>query len=150
MLREELEERTRRPVRAVALVLKCQDGRGRKSRQRREDVRELRQDLFVQILQATRIEPTQVLVERIHEHRERKVSFQLRRGSRKDEPAVRICATGELGEQSALPDPGLAYELDGRCAPEIDLGEGLLERTELLGTSHELAGKQGHFLPQSA
>ena len=71
-------------------------------------MRELRQDVLVQLLQATRIEPTQVLVERIHENRERKVSLELRRGPRQDEPAVRIGATGELCEQAALPDPGLA------------------------------------------
>ena len=96
--------------------------------------------VLVELLQATRIESTQVLVERIDEHRERKVSFELRRGSCKDEPAVRIRATGELGEQSALADPGLAYEFDRDEVAAIDLGEDLLERTELLGASHELIG----------
>ena len=99
------------------------------------------------MLQASRVEPTQVLVERIDENRERKVSLELRRGSRKDEPALRIGATGELCEQATLPDPGLADELDrSGVAAAIDLGEDLLERTEFLGTSHKLIGKQGHFL----
>jgi len=98
------------------------------------------------MLQATRVEPTQVLVECIDENRERKVSLEFRRGSRKDEPALCIGATGELREQAALPDPGLAYELDRSGVAAIDLGEDLLERTEFLGASYELIGKQGHFL----
>jgi hypothetical protein len=92
--------------------------------------------------------PPQVLVERIDENRERKVSLELRRGARKDEPTLRIGAPGELCEQAALPDPGLAYELDCSGAAVIDLGEGVLERTELFGTSHQLVGKQSHFLPK--
>ena len=92
------------------------------------------------MLQATRVEPTQVLVECIDENRERKVSLELRRGSRKDEPALRIGATGELCEQAALPDPGLADELDRSGVAAIDLGEDPLERTEFLGTSYELIG----------
>ena len=95
-LREELEERTHRSVRAIALVLQCDDVRGREPRQRGEDVCELGQYVLVQMPQATRIEPAQVLVERVDEHRERKVSLELRRGSCKDEPAPRIGATGEL------------------------------------------------------
>src|SRR5438067_13047229 len=98
------------------------------------------------MLQATRVEPTQVLVECIDENCERKVLLELRRGARKDEPALRIRATGELREQAALPDPGLAYELHGSGVAAIDLREDLLERTEFLGTSHELVCKQGHFL----
>ena len=143
-LREKLEERTHCSVRAIALVLQCDDVRGREPRHRGEDLCELRQDVLVQMLQAIRVEPTQVLVECIDENRERKVSLELRRGSCKDEPALRIGATGELCEQAALPDPGLAYELDRSGIAAIDLGEDLLERPELLGTSHELMGKQGH------
>src|SRR5438270_13697835 len=95
------------------------------------------------MLQATRVEPAQVLVECIDENRERKVSLELRRGSRKDEPALRIGASGELCEQAALPDPGLAYELDRGGVAAIDLGEDLLERTELLDTSLALFGTRG-------
>ena len=96
-------------------------------------------------MQATRVEPTQVLVECVYEDRKRKVSLELGRGPCKNEPPLCIGVTGELCEQPALSDPGLAQELDCSSVAGIDLVEGLLERAELLGTSHELVGKQGHF-----
>ena len=46
-------------------------------------------------------------------------------------------------------DEVLAEVDEGRAAA-IDLGEDLLERSELLGTPHELVGKQGHFFRQPA
>jgi hypothetical protein len=131
---------------AVALVLERDDVRGRELGHRGEDLREFRQDVLAQTLQAARIEPTQVVIERIDENRERKVSLELRRRTPKDEPSPRIGAARELCEQAALPDPGLAYELDRSGVAAVDLGEELLERTELLGTSHELVSKWGHFL----
>src|SRR3954465_7525709 len=139
-LREELEERTHRPMYAVALVLQRQDGGSRESRKGGKDLRELRQYVLVELLQATRIESAQVLVKRVDENRERKLPFELRTGSCKDEPALGIRTTGELPEQAALADPGLTYEFDRDEVAAIHLGEDLLERTELLGASHELIG----------
>src|SRR3954453_13151659 len=129
-LREELQERTHRPMYAVALVFQRQDGRSRDPRKGGKDLRELRQHVLVELLQATRIESAQVLVKRVDENRERKLPFELGTGSCKDEPALGIGATGELPEQAALADPGLAYELDCDEVAAIHLGEDLLERTE--------------------
>ena len=103
-------------------------------------MRELRAHVFVQAGQATRIEPPQILVERIHEDRERQVSLELRRGADEDEPPARVGATGELGEQTGLADPRLPYELDRGGASLIDLGEDLTEGTELLGAADEVFG----------
>src|SRR5207253_11198950 len=107
---------------------------------RREDVRELRAHVFVQADQATRIEPPQILVERIHEDRERQVSLELRRGAHEDESPARVGATGELVEQTGLADPRLPYELDRGRASLIDVGEDMIQRTELLGAAHEVVG----------
>ena len=137
---EVLEQRAHRTVTAIALMLERHLARSRERRKRREDLRELRAHVLVQAGQATRIEPPQILVERIHEDRERQVSLELRRGADEDEPPARVGATGELGEQTGLADPRLPYELDRGGASLIDLGEDLIQRTALLGAAHEVVG----------
>ena len=72
-----LQKRAYRTVAAIALVLECHAACAHECRQRRKDVHELRANVVVQTGQAARIEPTQVLVERIHEHRERQISLEL-------------------------------------------------------------------------
>jgi hypothetical protein len=127
-------------VTAVALMLKRDAARFSESRERREDVRKLRADVFVQGSQAIRTEPAQILVERVHEHRERQVALEFRRRAGKDEAPVSVGGMRELGEKTRLTDSGLADESDRRRDPPIDFAEHLVEPAELLGAADELVG----------
>ena len=57
---------------------------------------------------------------------------------------VALREPSELREQPRLADPGLTDELDRDHAPLIELAEGPIERTELLGAPHEVIGKHAH------
>ena len=61
-----------------------------------------------------RLEPSEVLVERVHEDRERQVALELRCGAGEDELPPRVRASGELGQQARLADARLADQLDAR------------------------------------
>jgi hypothetical protein len=76
---ELLEQRAHGTVAAIALVLERHLAAARERRQRREDVRELRSNVVVEDGEPIRAEPSHVLVERIHEHRERQVALELGR-----------------------------------------------------------------------
>ena len=84
--------------------------------------------------------PSQVLVERVHEDRERQVALELGCRAGEDELPARVRASGELGEQARLADPRLADQLDRRGATAIELVEEPIERTELLGAPDEVLG----------
>ena len=82
----------------------------------------------------------QILVERVHEDRERQVALELRRRAGKDEAPVLVGGMRELGKKTCLADPGLPDEGDRGGDPLIDLAEHLVERAELLGAADELVG----------
>ncbi len=69
--RELLEQRPHCTVAAVALVLERHFALVGERRQRREDVRELGSHVVVERGEAIRLDPSHVLVERIHEDGER-------------------------------------------------------------------------------
>ena len=94
--------------------------------------------------QATRVEPAQVLVERVHEDRERKVSLELRRGACKDEPALAYRRERRTRRAGASSRSRARRRARSRRRRPIDLGEHLVERPELLGAADEVIGKQGH------
>ena len=139
-LRQLLEQRAHRPVTAVALVLECDAARCPERRERREDVRKLRAHVFVQLGQAVGTEPAQILVERVHEDRERQVALELRSRAGQDKAPALVSGMRELGEKAGLANPGLPDEGDGGRNPLIDLAEHLVERAELLGAANELVG----------
>ena len=103
-------------------------------------MRKLRAHVVVQRGQAIGTESAQVLVERVHEDRERQVALELRRRAGKDEPSVLVGGMRELSEETCLADPGLPDEGDRGGGPLIDLAERLVERAELLGAADELIG----------
>jgi hypothetical protein len=90
-------------------------------------------------VQAIGLEPAQVLVERVDEDRERQIALELGRRAREDEPAARVRATANSASRRVLPIPGSPTSSIA-AAPLIDLGEGPIERAELLGAAHELVG----------
>ena len=106
---------------AVALVLECAATCSSEGSERREDVRQLRAHVFVQDRQAIGTEPAQILVECIHENRERQVLLELRSGAGEDETPVLVGGMRTLGEKAGLADPGLSDEGDGEGTPLIDL-----------------------------
>jgi hypothetical protein len=55
-----------------------------------------------------------------------------------------IRASGELCQQTRLPDTRLADEQGRRRASRLELGEEAIERTQLLGAPDEVVGLQGH------
>jgi hypothetical protein len=57
----------------------------------------------------------------------------------------RICASGELREETRLSDPRLANEQDCGRAALIDFGQDSIERAQLPGASDEMVGMEGHF-----
>ena len=103
-------------------------------------MRKLRAHVVVQPGKAIGTESAQVLVERVHEDRERQVALELRRRAGKDEPSVLVGGVRELSEETCLADPGLPDESDRGGDPLIDLAEHLVERAELLGAADELVG----------
>ena len=135
-----LEQCAHGTMAAVALVLERHVPRGRERGQRRKDVRELGADIFVETVEAAHIEPPQVLVERIHENRERQIPLELRCRAGEHEPSQRIRAGRELCEQTGFPDSRLPHELDRGPTTLIDLGEGPIEDAKLLGAPHEMVG----------
>ena len=106
---------------------------------------ELGADVVVESLEAVRLEPVDVLVERVDEDPERQVAFELGGGSAEDELTALVRARRELREQAGLADSGLADELDRCGATLFQVGEELVERAELRGTSDEMLGN-GHLV----
>jgi hypothetical protein len=85
-----------------------------------------------------------VFVERIDEHPERQVALELRRGSHEDELPMHVGASGKLGEEAGLADPGFAPHLERSRLTPVEPGESVIDREELLGAPNELLGKQSH------
>ena len=85
-------------VAAIALVLQRHLMAARQRRQRREHVRQLGLDVTVKRRKPFRLQALHILVQRIHEHRERQVPLQLGPGSRKDKVPALLRASRELAE----------------------------------------------------
>jgi hypothetical protein len=144
--REVLEQRAHGAMAPVALVLERDLATARERRQGREDVRKLGPNVVVEDGETIRSEPSQVLVERVDEDRERQIALELGRRAQKDEVSLRIRASGELGEEARLSDARLADEQDrGRPSP-IELGQDSIQRAQLLGAPDEMVVERRHFL----
>ena len=141
---ELLEQRAHGAVAAIALVLERDLAVARQRRQGRKHVRELRAHVVLQAGEARRAERSHVLVERVHEDRERQVALQL--GSRACEHQVPLCvrARAELGEEAGLADSRLADDQDGDRAALVELRQRPIERAQLLGAPDEVGGLQRH------
>ncbi len=113
---EALEQHADGAMAAVTLVLDRhptsigERGQGRKYRG------ELGPDIFVERLQATRVEPMNVLIKRIDKDPERQIAFQLGCTARENGVSARVGAGCKLGEKPGLADPGLPSQLQ-RCRP---------------------------------
>jgi hypothetical protein len=142
---ELLEQRAHGAVAAIALVLERYLATARERRQRWEDVRKLRPNVVIEDGEAIRGEPSQVLVDRVDEDRERQVALELGRRAREDEVSLGVCAGGELSQETRLSNARLADKQDCGRAALIELGQDSIERAQLLGAPDEVVGMQGHF-----
>jgi hypothetical protein len=109
-------------------------------------VRELRLDLVVEHREAIRLQPTNVLVQRVDEHGERQVVLELRRRPEEDEVPAGLGASGKLPQEPRLADPRFARHLNHARTASIELVQDPLERTELVGPPHQVPGIQSHTL----
>src|SRR6266540_4422413 len=123
-------------VAPIALVLERHLPSTGERGQRREDVRELRLDVVVEHCEPSPLEALEILVQRIHEHREGKVSLKLGCGSPQDEVPALLSASSRV-----LPIPGSPTSSIARRAASIELVEYLLERTELAGAPDDGLGR---------
>jgi hypothetical protein len=57
---------------------------------------------------------------------------------------MHIGASGKLGEEAGLADPGFAPHLERSRLTPVEPGESVIDREELLGAPNELLGKQSH------
>ncbi len=138
--RELLEQRTHRAVAAIALVLERRRTAAGECRQRREDVSELRPDVVVQ---SVRRAPGRALARTRRARRRRARTAgraRARRPSRRGPDALGVGAGAELGQQPRLADARLTDEQNRDRAPPIELGQGSIQRAELLRTPDQVVG----------
>ncbi len=145
--RKHLQQLARGPVGAIPLVLEPDCGAAAERGQAWEHVSKLRARLFVEVLDASWVEPLGVLVERVDEHPEGEIAFELGRRSGENEVPARVGAIGELAEQSGLSDSRLPDELDRGGAPLLEFRKDSIECAELHRSPDELLGHLGHRRP---
>src|SRR5262245_26993390 len=97
---------------AVALMLERHLVPVSERRERWEDVRDLRLHVAVERVEEAGFETVDVLVQRVDEDRERKLTLELRCRPPKIDVAALLRAVRQLAEQACLADSGLADELD--------------------------------------
>ena len=143
--RERLQQVAKRAVGAVALVLKRRLAAGAEPGQRGEDVARARASVCVQLLQAPRVEPLDVLVERVDEDPERQVALELGRGAGEHQLPARVGASARArragGSCRCRARQPARRPRRPPCSSPV---EGLIERVELRGAPDELLGRLGH------
>ena len=75
----------------------------------------------VELGEALRLEPADVLVEGVDEDPEREILLELGRRARQDEVPARVRAARKLREEARLADPRLPDELDRGRRPLVEL-----------------------------
>jgi hypothetical protein len=113
-------------------------------------LRQLRANVVVEELEPSRIQPDQVLVERVNEDPERQIPLELRAGSRHHEVFTRVGARRQLGEQARLADPRLPGDFDRGRPPPSELAERSIERVELGVPPDEMFGELKRRRPPQA
>jgi hypothetical protein len=73
-------------------------------------VRELGTNVVAECLEATRLKPLDVLVERVNEHPEGQISLEFRCRPAEDQLPTRVSASRKLSEETGLADPGLTQQ----------------------------------------
>ena len=121
----------------VALALESDGVGASEVRKRREDPRELRPHLLGEVAEATRLGALHVLVERLDEHPEGDVALEVRGRAPEHDVPARVGASGDLGQEPRLADPGGAHHLDGARSAGRQPVEGVVEPPELVLAAYE-------------
>ena len=128
----------------VALILQDGPAAGCEVRQGRQHLRKLAAHLIAQGRDDPRVQPSDVLVERVDENPERQVTLQLGGAAAEDRASTPVGALGQLGQQAGLADPGLALDHE-RSGPTVaQLAEGTIDRFQFGGAPNEVVRDLGH------
>ena len=138
-----------RAVAPVALVLKRGRPAGREPGERREDRASSVRTSSSSEASTRGSSACDVFLQRIDEDPEGQVALELRCRPGEHEMAAGIRSGIELCEEARLADAGLSHESNRRSLARIELGEELVERTELLGAPDEVLGKNRHVPPKT-
>jgi hypothetical protein len=142
--RQSLEQLAHRAVTSVALVReRCLTG-WLEPREGGKDERQLATNIVVECLEATRLEPRDVLVECVDEHPEGQISLKLRCRPVEDQLPPRVSASRKLNKQTGLTDPGLTHQRERSRPPTLQLGKRVFEHTARLGAPNELLAYRDH------
>ena len=143
--REPLEQVAHRGVHAVAVVEDRGGTASRRRVQRRQDLRERVAGPVVECIEAVRLEPPDVFVERVDEDPEGEIALELGCRPAEDEVPMRIGPSGGLGEQASLPDARFADQCErGRRWSVSQAEERLVEDAARLGASNEVLARADH------
>ncbi len=125
--RQQLEQQPDGAIAPVALLLHRDVPLPRLRLERGEDGCELHPHTLVEPIEAPRIQRREVVVEGIHEHRERKVSLKLGRVAGEHGVSSRLRPVRELGQKTCLADPRLARQLERRRLPLVESSQEQIE-----------------------
>src|SRR5438067_10483991 len=92
-------------------------------RQRRQDMRELHLHVVVENRQLVRVDPCDVLIQCMHEDRERQVALELGCGPRQNQVPAQLGTSRKLVEEPGLADPRLTNQLDRSGLASAELVE---------------------------
>ena len=147
VVRQQLEQLANGAITPVALVGTRDALHGVLSRQRGEHGCEVVAHIVGEPREALRLEPSQVVVECVDEDPERQVALELGGGAGEHELAALVRAAGELGEQACLADTRLANHLECGRPALGQLGESVLQTTELVDTPNQSLCTLSQFRP---
>ena len=112
--------------------------------QRREHPGQLAQILRGQAVELARIKRFEVLVERVDDDTERKLSLELRGAATQGKAPAPFGLTNELEQQARLADPGLARDEDEAWVTRARLLEQLPEQLQLAVSADEGLSQSRH------
>jgi hypothetical protein len=102
---------------------------------------ELGSDLLVKVVQTSRLDALDVLVDRINEDPEGEIAFEVCAGTRENYVTAGTGARSEMGQQARLADPCCADDLDRSGAALLKLVERVVELLKLGATPYEVVGE---------
>ena len=118
VLREHLQQLAHGAMAAVALVLDCPVLVRRGREERREDERELGPHVVGELVQPLRLEPFDVLLDRVDEDPEGHVLLELRRRPGEDELPAPSASAASSASSRVLPMPGSPTSTTRRLSTE--------------------------------
>ena len=141
------EQLTHGAMGPVALVNQRRPSVAGQPSERRKDTTELDANVVVQLRQATRLEAPDELLDRVDEHPERQIAFQLGRRTRQHQQPPPLSPSRQLAEQPRLADTRLAHHGQRRTLPIVEQIQGVIHGAKLLHAANEVFAEHHHHLP---